>query len=182
MRLSWPRRTKSMSTADGKNACSRSSEADSASADYFSTNDDPVFKNDGERINAPVGSEAYFRGLVQEMLASSLPNGVIAAPWEAQTVRIQYAQFVMPLDPGWTKVQAAKALGLQATPGTPPTFKPIILDLTGDGQINLKGTKAVAFDVDASGYYRNTDWTVRQPISELTCSLPSVPTQSRKTA
>lgn len=150
---------------------------------------DPVFNNQGQRINAPVGSDEYFRGLAEEMLTSALAQGVVTTPWEAQTAAQQQANYSLymkqfeafiygeqPAPPtptfnppisGVTEVQGVAALNKLATPGAAPTFKPIILDLNGDNQINLQGVRNVAFDVDATGYLRNTDWTARNASGQV---------------
>ena len=118
----------------------------------------------GHAQDAALGSPEYFRPLAEEFVYSALGRQAIAPQWEVDTARLQ--SLVGEPFAGQTDVQRAAHDGqlapLLAAAATTQSFRPVILDLNGDGVRTVsKDQSHVAFDVDHSGYVKNTGWVDR---------------------
>jgi len=123
------------------------------------------YGTDGIPIDAVVGSPEYFRNMGTQFIYSALGREAIAPQWEVDTARLQSAYG----DPqaGLTELQRAQRNG-QLAPSLPANatvenWRPIILDLNGDGvQTVSKDQANVVFDVDDSGFFKSTAWASKQ--------------------
>ncbi|HUW50263.1 MAG TPA: hypothetical protein VMV75_04530, partial [Sulfuricella sp.] len=132
--------------------------------------------------NAPAGSEQASQSLSERFIRVALARGAVAPMWEVETAAIQ-TQYGDP-QAGLTEEERAGRNGLlapspQPSPVSPvraallplsagtllagagggsQTFRPVALDLNGDGVQTTGANKTVAFDVDDSGYLKNTAW------------------------
>jgi Ca2+-binding RTX toxin-like protein len=92
------------------------------------------------------------------MVRSALARGAIAPLWEVQTAKLQTDAG----DPkaGLTEEERAGRDGQLAAPltGATQTFRPVALDLDGDGIEVTDKAHGVAFDVDDTGYLKQTAW------------------------
>lgn len=117
------------------------------------------YDHTGRVYNAdPQDPEAH-QSFGERYIRSSLERGAIAPQWEVQTARLQSAHG----DPqaGLTEEERAGRNGLLAPPpaGETQRFRPIVLDLAGDGLSTLtRAQAAVNVDVDDSGYLKDTAW------------------------
>lgn len=116
---------------------------------------------DGRVIGVPIGSPEYFRGMGEQFLYDVVAREAVASKWEVDTAKLQTANG----DPmaGLTELQRAQKIGKIARalpPGaTDQSFRPVILDLNGDGiQTISRDASGVAFDVDDSGFLKHTAW------------------------
>lgn len=117
------------------------------------------FDTSGNPYNAEPGSPESFQSIVEGMVYSALGRQAIAPLWEVLTARAQTDAG----DPkaGLTEEERAGRDGQLAPPitGTTQTFRPVMLDLDGDGIETLgKAASGVAFDVDDSGFMKQTGW------------------------
>jgi len=127
---------------------------------------DPSIRYDltGRPYNAPAGSEQASQSLSERFIRVALARGAVAPMWEVQTAAIQ-TQYGDP-QAGLTEEERAGRNGLLAPSPQPSpaggggsqTFRPVALDLNGDGVQTTGANKTVAFDVDDSGYLKNTAW------------------------
>jgi hypothetical protein len=96
--------------------------------------------------------------IIEGMVRSALARGAIAPLWEVQTAKLQTDAG----DPkaGLTEEERAGRDGQLAAPvtGANQTFRPVALDLDGDGIEVTDKAHGVAFDVDDSGYLKQTAW------------------------
>jgi hypothetical protein len=89
----------------------------------------------------------------------ALAHGAIAPLWEADTARLQTANHLQ--DAGLTEEDRAARAGTLVGPatGASQAFRPVILDLDGNGiALNDAAHSGVAFVVDDSGYLKATGW------------------------
>ncbi|MFZ5511915.1 MAG: Ig-like domain-containing protein [Pseudomonadota bacterium] len=111
--------------------------------------------------NAPPGSEQAGQSLSERFIRVALARGAIAPLWEVHTAARQSAAG----DPqaGLTEEERAGRSGQLAAPvsGDTQSFRPVALDLDGDGVRTTGASRTVAFDVDGSGFYKNTAWLER---------------------
>ncbi len=117
------------------------------------------FDTSGNPYNAEPGSPESFQSIIEGMVYSALGRQAIAPLWEVLTARAQTDAG----DPkaGLTEEERAGRDGKLAAPvtGATQTFRPVILDLDGDGIETVnKSATGVAFDVDDSGYLKQTGW------------------------
>lgn len=123
-------------------------------------NPDIKYDLTGRPYNAPAGSVQASQSLTERMIRSALERGAIAAQWEVQTAALQ-TQAGDPMA-GLTEEERAGRVGKLAAPlaatATSQTFRAVALDLNGDGVQTTGAKKTVAFDVDNSGYLKNTAW------------------------
>lgn len=116
------------------------------------------FDTAGRPYNAEVGSPESYQSIVEGMVRSALSRGAIAPLWEVQTAKLQTDAG----DPkaGLTEEERAGRDGQLAAPitGTTQVFRPVALDLDGDGIEVTDRAHGVAFDVDDSGYLKQTAW------------------------
>jgi len=112
----------------------------------------------GRPYNAPPGTEQGSQSLGERFVRVALARGAIAPLWEAQTAALQTQQG----DPqaGLTEEERAGRNGQLAAPmtGIDQLWRPVALDLDGNGIQTTGGAKTVAFDVDDSGFLKNTAW------------------------
>ncbi|HNF64094.1 MAG TPA: hypothetical protein PKZ20_20430, partial [Rhodocyclaceae bacterium] len=116
------------------------------------------FDTSGRPYNAEPGSPESYRSIIEGVVRSALSRGAIAPLWEVQTARRQTEAG----DPkaGLSEEERAGRDGQLAAPlaGTTQTFRPVALDLDGDGIEVTDRAHGVAFDVDDSGYLKQTAW------------------------
>ncbi len=116
------------------------------------------FDSSGRPYNAEPGSPESFVGLVEAMIRSALSRDAIAPQWEVRTAALQTAAG----DPkaGLREEERAGSDGLLAQPVTGPdqVFRPVVLDLDGDGIDRIARAQGVLFDVDDSGFRKRTGW------------------------
>lgn len=117
------------------------------------------FDTSGKPYNATPGSPESFQSIVEGMVYSALGRGAIAPMWEVLTAKAQTDAG----DPkaGLTEEERAARDGKLAAPVTGPTqtFRPVVLDIDGDGIETVgKNVSGVAFDVDDSGFLKQTGW------------------------
>lgn len=112
----------------------------------------------GRPYNAPPGTEQSSQSLGERFVRVALARGAIAPLWEAQTAVLQTQQG----DPqaGLTEEERAGRNGQLATAvtGAEQVWRPVTLDLDGNGVQTTGLTKTAAFDVDDSGFLKNTAW------------------------
>ena len=112
----------------------------------------------GRPYNAPPGTEQSSQSLGERFVRVALARGAIAPLWEAQTAALQTQEG----DPraGLTEEERAGRNGQLAAPvtGAEQLWRPVALDLDGNGVQTTGGTRTVAFDVDDSGFLKNTAW------------------------
>lgn len=116
------------------------------------------FDTSGRPYNAEAGSAESYQSIVEGMVRSALTRGALAPQWEVSTAKLQTDAG----DPkaGLTEEERAGRDGQLAAPlaGTTQTFRPVALDLDGDGIEIADKAQGVAFDVDDSGYLKQTAW------------------------
>jgi VCBS repeat-containing protein len=116
------------------------------------------FDTGGKPYNAEAGSPESYQSLMEAFIRSALARDAIAPQWEVDTARMQTAAG----DPkaGLTEEERAGRDGQLAAPlsGTTQTFRPVALDLDGDGIEMVTKAHGVAFDVDDSSYLKQTAW------------------------
>lgn len=116
------------------------------------------FDTSGRPYNADPGSPESYQSIVEGMVRSALTRGAIAPLWEVQTAKLQTDAG----DPkaGLTEEERAGRDGQLAAPltGASQTFRPVALDLDGDGIEVSDKAHGVAFNVDDSGYLKQTAW------------------------
>jgi Ca2+-binding RTX toxin-like protein len=114
----------------------------------------------GRPYNAPAGSVQASQSLSERMIRVALERGAIAPMWEVETAALQ-TQAGDPMA-GLTEEERAGRAGLlapsPAAGATTQTFRPVALDLNGDGVQTTGAARTVAFNVDDSGYLKNTAW------------------------
>ena len=116
---------------------------------------------DGHALDVPLASPEYFRTLGEQFIYDVVAREAVAAKWEVDTARLQTANG----DPmaGLTELQRAQKNGklarLLPAGAADQTFRPVVLDLNGDGiQTISRENSGVAFDVDDSGFLKHTAW------------------------
>lgn len=118
------------------------------------------FDTSGNPYNATPGSTESYRSIGEAIIMSALERQAIAPMWEVQTAKMQTDAG----DPkaGLTEEARAGRDGqlAPAVTGDTQTFRPVALDLSGNGQIDTlsKATSGVSFDVDDSGYLKGSAW------------------------
>lgn len=116
------------------------------------------FDTSGRPYNAEPGDPASYQSIVEGIVRSALARGAIAPLWEVQTAKRQTDAG----DPqaGLTEEARAGRAGQLAAPvsGSTQFFRPVALDLDGDGIETTDKAHGVAFDVDDSGYLKQTAW------------------------
>jgi hypothetical protein len=116
------------------------------------------FDTAGRPYNAAAGSPESWQSIVEGMVRSALARGALAPLWEVATAKLQTDAG----DPkaGLTEEERAGRDGQLAAPitGSTQTFRPVALDLDGDGLETTTRADGVAFDVDDSGYLKATGW------------------------
>ncbi len=121
---------------------------------------DPSIRYDltGRPYNAPPGSYQASQSLSERFIRVALARGAVAPMWEVQTAAIQ-TQYGDP-QAGLTEEERAGRNGKLAAPvtGDTQTFRAVALDLNGDGVQTTGANKTVAFDIDDSGFMKNTAW------------------------
>jgi len=94
-----------------------------------------LYDRTGKPYNAPIGTELGSWSFNERFLRSALARGAIAPLWEVQTAALQ-TQAGDPMA-GITEEERAGRAGLLAAPitaaDTTQTFRPVALDLNGDG-------------------------------------------------
>ncbi|MDD5391340.1 MAG: cadherin-like domain-containing protein, partial [Gallionellaceae bacterium] len=117
----------------------------------------------GQPYNAPAGSNEGYWSLSERFVRVALEHGAIAPQWEADTARLQSANRLN--DAGLTEEDRAAKAGKLVAPatGASQAFRPVILDLDGDGiALADQAHSGVAFDVDDSGYLKATGWLTNE--------------------
>jgi hypothetical protein len=117
------------------------------------------FDTSGNPYNAVAGTPESYQSIVEGMVYSALSRGAIAPLWEVQTAAIQ-TQMGDP-KAGLTEEERAGRDGKLAAPlsGATQIFRPVMLDLDGDGIETVgKDASGVVFDVDDSGFMKQTGW------------------------
>ncbi len=117
------------------------------------------FDTSGNPYNAEAGSPESFQSIIEGMVYSAVSRQAIAPLWEVLTAKAQTDAG----DPkaGLTEEERAGRDGQLAAPltGSTQTFRPVVLDMDGDGIETVnKSTSGVAFDVDDSGFMKETGW------------------------
>jgi len=116
------------------------------------------FDTSGRPYNAAPGSPESYQSIIEGMVRSALSRGAIAPMWEVNTAKMQTDAG----DPraGLTEEERAGRDGQLAAPitGSTQTFRPVALDLDGDGIEVTDKANGVAFDVDDTGYLKQTAW------------------------
>ncbi len=116
------------------------------------------FDTNGRPYNAPVGSPESAMGLMEAMIRSGLAREAIAPLWEVRTAELQ----TLAGDPkaGLREEERAGIDGQLAAPvsGDTQIFRPVVLDLDGDGIDRIARSDGVLFDVDESGFRKRTAW------------------------
>lgn len=116
------------------------------------------FDTSGRPYNAEPGSPESYQSLIEAIIRSGLAREAIAPLWEVQTARMQTEAG----DPraGLREEERAGRDSQLALPltGTLQTFRPVVLDLDGDGIETLARQDGVLFDIDNSGYQKQTGW------------------------
>ncbi|MES2876916.1 MAG: hypothetical protein V4713_00750, partial [Pseudomonadota bacterium] len=116
------------------------------------------FDTSGRPYNAASGSPESFQSITEGIVRSALARGAIAPMWEVQTAKLQNDAG----DPkaGLTEEERAGRDGQLAVPITSTTqsFRPVMLDLDGDGLETTTRAGGVNFDVDDSAYFKKTAW------------------------
>jgi len=116
------------------------------------------FDTAGRPYGADAGSPESYQSIVEGMVRAALSRGAIAPMWEVNTARMQTNLG----DPaaGLTEEERAARDGHLAEPvnGSFQVFRPVVLDLDGDGIEVTDKAHGVAFDVDDSGYLKQTAW------------------------
>lgn len=116
------------------------------------------FDTSGRPYNAAAGSPESFIGLVEGIIRSALSREAIAPLWEVRTAELQ----ALAGDPkaGLREEERAGIDGLLAPPvaGDTQVFRPVVLDLDGDGIDKIARAQGVLFDVDSSGFSKKTAW------------------------
>jgi len=118
----------------------------------------------GRPYNAPAGSVQASQSLSERMIRVALERGAVAPLWEVRTAALQ-TQMGDPMAGLTEEERAGRAGKLAPSPQPSPTggegvqtFRAVALDLNGDGVQTTGAAKTVAFDVDDSGYLKNTAW------------------------
>ncbi|MDX8392655.1 MAG: tandem-95 repeat protein [Mariprofundaceae bacterium] len=110
--------------------------------------------------DAPPGSTQASQSFSERFLRTALGRQAIAPLWEVQTA----AKQTQAGDPsaGLSEEERAGRAGKLAAAlpagATEQTFRPVALDLNGDGVQTTNGSKTVEFNVDDSGFYKQTAW------------------------
>ncbi|OHD90882.1 hypothetical protein [Sulfuricurvum sp. RIFCSPLOWO2_12_FULL_43_24] len=118
------------------------------------------FDTSGNPYNATAGSPESYQSIGEAIIMSALERQAIAPMWEVQTAKMQTDAG----DPkaGLTEEARAGRDGqlAAAVTGDTQTFRPVALDLNGNLEIDTlsKATSGVSFDVDDSGYLKETAW------------------------
>jgi hypothetical protein len=117
------------------------------------------FDTTGRPYNAAPGTPESYVSLGEAFVRSALARGAIAPLWEVQTAKMQTDAG----DPraGLTEEERAGRDGHLAPPasGATQTFRPVALDLDGDGiETIARSASNVSFDVEDSGYLEHTGW------------------------
>jgi|GEM_PF-1976622 len=118
------------------------------------------FDTSGNPYNATAGSSESYRSITEAIIISALERNAIAPMWEVETAKMQTDAG----DPKAGLTEEARAGGdgqlAAAVTGDTQTFRPVSLDLNNNGQIDIlsKSTSGVSFDVDDSGYLKETAW------------------------
>lgn len=117
------------------------------------------FDTNGNPYNAEPGSPESFQSIIEGMVYSAVSRQAIAPLWEVLTAKAQTDAG----DPkaGLTEEERAGRDGQLAAPltGSTQTFRPVVLDMDGDGIETVnKSTSGVTFDVDDSGFMKQTGW------------------------
>jgi Ca2+-binding RTX toxin-like protein len=102
---------------------------------------------------------------MQALVMSALERGALSPMWEVKTAKMQ--QDSGDPNAGLTEEERAAKAGLsgqvnaETNERDPGQFRPIILDMNGNGQIETVGKDAsgVTFDWDASGFQKKVAWT-----------------------
>ncbi len=114
----------------------------------------------GRPYNAPAGSVQASQSLSERMIRVALERGAIAPLWEVETAALQ-TQAGDPMA-GLTEEERAGRAGklapALAADAASQIFRPVALDLNGDGAQTTGTAKTAAFNVDDSGYLKNTAW------------------------
>lgn len=116
------------------------------------------FDTNGRPYNAPIGSPESGMGLIEAMIRSGLAREAIAPLWEVRTAELQ----TLAGDPkaGLREEERAGIDGQLAVPvsGDTQIFRPVVLDLDGDGIDKIARSDGVLFDVDNTGFQKRTAW------------------------
>jgi VCBS repeat-containing protein len=118
------------------------------------------YDRSGQPYDAPLGSELGVWSLGERFIRSALSRGAIAPMWEVETAAMQ-TQAGDPMAGITEEERAARANKLApalTASDASQTFRPVALDLNGDGVQTTGTTQAVAINVDDSGYLKNTAW------------------------
>jgi len=118
------------------------------------------FDTSGNPYNATAGSPESYQSIGEAIIRSALSRSAIAPMWEVNTAKMQTDAG----DPKAGLTEEARAgrdgqLAGEIT-GDTQTFRPVALDLSGNGMIDTlsKAASGVSFDVDDSGYLKETAW------------------------
>ena len=119
------------------------------------------FDTTGRPYNAELGSPQSYQSLIEAMIRSALAREAVAPTWEVETARLQ----TLAGDPraGLREEERAGRDGKLAPAVTGVTvatqiFRPVVLDLDADGIEITSRADGVVFDVDNSGYKKQTSW------------------------
>ncbi len=116
------------------------------------------FDTTGRPYNAEPGSPQSYHSLIEAMIRSALAREAVAPVWEVETARLQ----TLAGDPraGLREEERAGRDGKLAPTVTGATqiFRPVVLDLDADGIEKTARSEGVVFDIDSSGYKKQTAW------------------------
>ncbi|HEY9105960.1 MAG TPA: cadherin-like domain-containing protein, partial [Roseateles sp.] len=121
------------------------------------------YNDDFTPINADPTDEGQRRDLFSRLVDSAMQREAIAPLWEVKTAKLQQA--MGDPDAGLTEEERDAKHGLSASYDSQGhllsnKFRPVALDLNGDGDITTVSSAAstVSFDWDDSGYLKRTGW------------------------
>ncbi len=122
------------------------------------------YNDDWTPYNADPTDPAQRRNVFERLITSALDREAIAPLWEVQTARLQ--QDIGDPNAGLTEEVRAAHRGLLAPVNTvtnerlPGEFRPVALDLNGDGRITTvsNADNNRAFNWDGSGYDKEVGW------------------------
>ncbi|QLI81184.1 hypothetical protein HZU75_06370 [Chitinibacter fontanus] len=121
---------------------------------------DRVYDFQGKRLGVSTNDPEFFIDLQEALLRNAIERHGLAAQYEVDTVYLKNQAG----DPkaGLTEEQMAASEGKLApvASGDTQRFRPIALDMNGDGQISTiaRENSNVLFNVDDSGYLKHTGW------------------------
>lgn len=116
------------------------------------------FDTTGRPYNAAAGSVESYQSLIESIIRSGLTREAIAPMWEVETARMQ----MQAGDPkaGLREEERAGRDNLlaPASSSSVQIFRPVVLDLDGNGIATMARQNGVMFDIDHSGLQKQSGW------------------------